>query len=101
MNRFRGVEKEVRITVEDRLRHFYIIGQTGTGKTTLMKNMLAQDIIDGHGVCFIDPHGTDIADVLGGIPESRRDDVIYFDPARQDRVMGLNMTRPILSKKLS
>jgi hypothetical protein len=91
MNRFRGVEKEVRITVEDRLRHFYIIGQTGTGKTTLMKNMLAQDIVDGHGVCFIDPHGTDIADVLGSIPESRRDDVIYFDPARQDRVMGLNM----------
>lgn len=91
VNRFRGVEKEIRITVEDRLRHFYIIGQTGTGKTTLMKNMLAQDIVDGHGVCFIDPHGTDIADVLGSIPDSRRDDVIYFDPARQDRVMGLNM----------
>ncbi|MEX0912893.1 MAG: DUF87 domain-containing protein, partial [Candidatus Paceibacterota bacterium] len=91
VNKFRGTEKEVRITVEDRLRHFYIIGQTGTGKTTLMKNMIAQDIADGHGVCFIDPHGTDINDVLGSVPESRRDDVIYFDPSRQDRVMGLNM----------
>lgn len=91
INRFRGAETEVRITLEDRLRHFYIIGQTGTGKTTLMKNMIAQDIAAGHGVCFIDPHGTDIADVLGAIPPERREDVIYFDPSRQDRVMGLNM----------
>lgn len=91
INRFRGAETEVRITLEDRLRHFYIIGQTGTGKTTLMKNMIAQDIRDGHGVCFIDPHGTDIADVLGAVPPERHPDVIYFDPARQDRVLGLNM----------
>lgn len=91
INSFRGQDTEVRIMLEDRLRHFYIIGQTGTGKTTLMKNMIAQDINDGHGVCFIDPHGTDIADVLGIIPPERRDDVIYFDPSRTDRVLGLNL----------
>jgi hypothetical protein len=56
-----------------------------------MKNMLIQDIEQGAGVCMIDPHGTDIADVLGSIPEARRDDVIYFDPAQTDMVMGLNM----------
>ncbi len=91
INRFRGAETPVRITLEDRLRHFYIIGQTGTGKTTLMKNMIAQDIQDGHGVCFIDPHGTDITDVLSAVPEARHPDVIYFDPAETSATMGLNM----------
>jgi len=91
INDFRGQEIPVRITDEDRLRHFYIIGQTGTGKTTLMKNMLLQDISAGHGICFIDPHGSDVVDILASIPENRQADVIYFDPARQDRVMGLNM----------
>ena len=91
VNDFRGTETKVRISLEDRMRHFYIIGQTGTGKTTLMKNMLIQDIKEGHGVCMIDPHGTDIADVLGAVPPEREDDVIYFDPARTDMVLGLNM----------
>lgn len=91
INSYRGADTEIRISVDDRMRHFYIIGQTGTGKTTLMKNMIMQDINDGHGVCFIDPHGNDIADILGAIPESRRDDVIYFDPSRTDRVLGLNL----------
>ena len=90
-NIHRGIEKDIYITHEDRLRHFYIIGQTGTGKTTLMKNMILQDIEEGYGVCFIDPHGTDIEDILGAIPSSRMEDVIYFDPASQDRVIGLNM----------
>lgn len=91
LNEHRGGRKEIRLTEEDRLRHFYIIGQTGTGKTTLMKNMLIQDIEAGAGVCFIDPHGTDIEDVLGSIPEARYEDVVYFDPARLDQVVGLNM----------
>lgn len=91
VNVYRGAETQVRITPDDRLRHFYIIGQTGTGKTTLMKNMIAQDIEDGAGVCMIDPHGTDIADVLGAIPPEREQDVIYFDPAHTERAVGLNM----------
>jgi hypothetical protein len=98
LNSHRGVDKEIFITSEDRLRHFYIIGQTGTGKTTLMKNMIIQDICNGDGVCLIDPHGTDIEDVLGAIPPERADDVIYFDPSRQDRVVGLNMLEYDYSK---
>jgi len=91
INRHRGAEREVFVTAEDRLRHFYIIGQTGTGKTALMKNMITQDIRDGAGVCMIDPHGTDIEDVLAAVPPEREQDVIYFDPSRMDRVVGLNM----------
>ncbi|MBI4118118.1 MAG: ATP-binding protein [Parcubacteria group bacterium] len=91
INHHRNTETKVYLTKEDRLRHFYVIGQTGTGKTTLLKNMIAQDIRDGEGVCMIDPHGTDIQDVLGLIPDSRKEDVIYFDPSNMNRVMGLNM----------
>ena len=98
INRHRNVEKQIYITDEDRLRHFYIIGQTGTGKTTLMKNMIVQDILRGDGVCMIDPHGTDIEDVLGAVPPERADDVIYFDPSNPDSVVGLNMLEYNYSK---
>lgn len=91
VNRYRGVETKAHFGREDRLRHFYTIGQTGTGKTTLLKNMIKQDIENGDGVCMIDPHGTDIADILSIIPKERIDDVIYFDPAYAARPMGLNM----------
>ncbi|MDP4033972.1 MAG: TraM recognition domain-containing protein, partial [Pseudorhodobacter sp.] len=67
------------------------IGQTGTGKTTILKNMIAQDIKNGEGCCFIDPHGSDIQDILSYVPKERIDDVIYFDPAYTARPMGLNM----------
>jgi hypothetical protein len=91
LNKHRGVEKEIFVSEEDRMRHFYIIGQTGTGKTTLMKNMITQDIAAGHGVCMIDPHGTDIEDVLAAVPPEREGDVIYFDPSNLEHVIGLNM----------
>ncbi len=91
INTYRGVRTEVRFSREDRVRHFYVIGQTGTGKTTILKNMIAQDIKNGDGVCFIDPHGTDIQDILAQVPPERIDDVIYFDPAYTPRPMGLNM----------
>ncbi|MCD5381120.1 MAG: type IV secretion system DNA-binding domain-containing protein [Candidatus Pacebacteria bacterium] len=98
LNKHRNVERDIFITDEDRLRHFYIIGQTGTGKTTLMKNMIVQDILRGDGVCMIDPHGTDIEDVLASIPSEREDDVIYFDPSNMERVVGLNMLEYDYSK---
>jgi hypothetical protein len=91
LNKHRGVEKEIYVTESDRMRHFYIIGQTGTGKTNLMKNMITQDIAMGHGVCMIDPHGTDIEDVLAAVPSEREGDVIYFDPSNLEQVIGLNM----------
>ena len=91
INRHRGEEKNIYFTQEDRMRHFYMIGQTGTGKTTLLKNMIMQDINNGEGVCYIDPHGTDIEDVLNSIPEHRKEDVIYFDPSDSQWPIGLNM----------
>lgn len=91
INQYRTTETKVYVTPEDRLRHFYIIGQTGTGKTTLMKHMIIQDIEAANGVCMIDPHGTDIVDVLAAVPKEREGDIIYFDPAYTERSVGLNM----------
>ena len=91
INTHRGMRSNVFITPEDRMRHLYVIGQTGTGKTSLLKNMIVQDIKAGNGVCFIDPHGSDVNDILANIPPERYDDVIYFDPASVDRPMALNM----------
>ncbi len=91
INEFQGEETEIHFRKEDRVRHFYVIGQTGTGKTTILKNMISQDIKNGDGVCMIDPHGSDIDDILANVPPERIDDVIYFDPAHTARPMGLNM----------
>lgn len=90
-NNFRGGETEVRMDIDDRRRHFYTIGQTGTGKSALIKNMILQDIEEGKGVCFIDPHGDDVESILGQIPAKRWDDVVYFNPADIKRPLGLNM----------
>lgn len=90
-NIFRGEETIIRMADDDRRRHFYVVGQTGTGKTTLMVNMIQQDILAGRGVCFIDPHGSDVEKILGMIPLERIEDVIYFNPGDIERPMGLNM----------
>jgi hypothetical protein len=98
-NTYRGVETPIYLSPEDRLRHLYVIGQTGTGKTGLMKSMIIQDIKNGDGCCFIDPHGNDILDILAAVPPERYKDVIYFDPADLSRPFSLNfleydMSRP-------
>ena len=90
-NVFHGQEKEIYMPEEDRLRHMYIIGQTGTGKTAIIKSMAYQDIQNGNGICIIDPHGDLVDDMLGTIPESRLDDVIIFDPSNVQSPLGLNM----------
>ena len=87
----RGSEQLVHFGREDRVRHMYVIGQTGTGKSRILTNMIIQDIKNGDGCCFIDPHGSDILDILANIPPERANDVIYFDPAYTPRPMGLNM----------
>lgn len=91
VNKSRGLETEVHYGREDRVRHMYVIGQTGTGKTVLLRNMMVQDILNGDGCCFIDPHGSDIEDILANIPPERAKDVIYFDPSYTARPMALNM----------
>jgi hypothetical protein len=91
VNSYRGKDTQVCLGREDRMRHFYVIGQTGTGKTNILLNMITQDIKNGDGCCYIDPHGTDIQTILSRIPPERIEDVIYFDPAYIARPMGLNM----------
>ena len=98
VNHFHGVDRNVHISYEDRLRHLYVIGQTGTGKSTLLKNIIIQDMKAGNGVCMIDPHGQDVQDVLANVPPERANDVIYFDPASTDRPLGLNMLEYDISR---
>jgi len=87
---YRGITRPVYLSDDDRRRHLYIIGKTGTGKTELLRNLILQDIRAGKGVCLIDPH--DLAeDLLQYIPPERAEEVIYFDPSDTDRPMGLNM----------
>jgi hypothetical protein len=90
-NLFRGDESKIYLEREDRRRHMYVIGQTGTGKTVFMREMIRQDIQNGEGVCVIDPHGDLVQAVLPYIPHNRIDDVIYFDPGDTTRPMGLNL----------
>lgn len=90
-NVYRGVKTEVRMRNEDRFRHFYVVGQTGTGKSSVLQVMIRQDFAQGKGVCVLDPHGQLIEDLLPFIPRSRADDVIYFNPADVERPMGLNL----------
>ena len=88
---YRGDLKPVYVTDEDRRRHIYIIGQTGTGKSALMTNMVIDDIKRGKGVCIIDPHGDLVDSILGSMPKERADDVIVFDPGFLQKPIGLNM----------
>ena len=88
---FRGQSKDIYITDDDRRRHIYVIGQTGTGKSTLLGNMIVDDIKKGKGVAIIDPHGDLAENALSYVPQNRIDDVIYFDPGDIQRPLGLNM----------
>ena len=88
---FRGIKKKVFIRDEDRTRHVYIVGQTGSGKSQLMMWLALQDIKRGEGVAIIDPHGTDVNELLEKIPPERKEDVILFDAADRERPLGLNM----------
>jgi len=89
---YRGEKRPVYIaSVADRRRHFYNIGMTGTGKSTLLREMIRQDIANGNGVGVIDPHGELIEHTLANIPKERMEDVVIFDPSDMDRPCGLNM----------
>lgn len=90
-NVYRGEKKEIRFKRADRSRHHYIIGKSGSGKSALISYMARQDIINGEGVCVIDPHGDLIEDILTYIPKERAKDVIIFDPSDEERPMGLNI----------
>ncbi|MFA4941637.1 MAG: type IV secretion system DNA-binding domain-containing protein [Patescibacteria group bacterium] len=90
-NLYRGVRKEVKIKREDRRRHLYVIGKSGTGKSQFIASMAIQDIINGEGVGVLDPHGDLIQDILERIPPERAEDVVLFSPADLERPLGLNL----------
>lgn len=90
-NVFRGVKKPIRIGLTDRQRHMYVVGQTGTGKSTFLENLALQDMLRGDGFAFVDPHGDTAEKLLSMVPKERTDDVIYFCPSDMAYPMGLNL----------
>ncbi len=90
-NIFRGVKKPIRLSLGDRQRHMYVVGQTGTGKSTFLENLALQDMLAGEGFAFVDPHGDTAEKLLAMVPRERTEDVIYFSPADMDYPMGLNL----------
>jgi DNA helicase HerA-like ATPase len=86
-----GSEWVFGLQAADRRHHLYVIGQTGTGKTTLLRNLIIQDIEAGHGVGIIDPHGDLVTDLLDYIPRHRIEDVAYFNPADMEYPVGFNL----------
>lgn len=90
-NEYRGKITPIYYRDSDRLRHMYMIGKTGVGKSTIFQNMCLQDIKNGDGVCFIDPHGESIDWLLKRIPSDRLTDVVIFDPSDTEFPVGLNL----------
>jgi hypothetical protein len=92
---FRGKKTKFGIKDIDRARHFYVIGKSGVGKSTLLENMAIQDIQNGHGVAFIDPHGSSADELLNYVPEQRIKDVIYFAPFDLDHPISFNIMEDV------
>lgn len=88
---FRNSDRLFGVKRADRRQHMYVVGKSGTGKTTLMHNMMVQDIVNGEGVCVVDPHGEFVETLLRKIPPERASDVVYFNPADQDFFIGFNV----------
>jgi len=91
INNYRGIKTEIRIKKKDRRRHMYIIGMTGTGKSWFQAGLAVQDVKNGEGVCFIDPHGDAIQDILERVPAERAEDVIVFNPSDFERPLAMNI----------
>lgn len=92
---FRNQERVFGIKTDDRRRHMYIIGKTGMGKTNLLENLVVQDIRNGHGVCYIDPHGDTAEKLLKAVPTNRINDVIYLNPADQNFPLAFNVMESV------
>lgn len=88
---FRNQMRRFGIKTDDRRRHMYVIGKTGMGKTTMLENMVLQDIYNGHGVGVVDPHGDFAEKIINYIPPNRVNDIVYFNPADVDYPIGFNI----------
>jgi len=92
---FRNMRRKFGIKIDDRRRHFYVIGKTGMGKTVMIKNMAVQDIQNGYGIGFVDPHGEAAEELLDFIPADRVNDVIYFNPADIEYPIAFNIMEKV------
>lgn len=92
---FRNQQKKFGIKHDDRRRHFYTIGKTGMGKSNLMENMAIQDIQNGNGIAYVDPHGEGAEKLLDFVPASRINDVVYFNPADLDFPIAFNVMEKV------
>ncbi len=90
-NIFRGAKNPIRLSLNDRRRHLYAVGQTGVGKSIFLENLALQDMLDGRGLAFVDPHGETVERLVSMVPKERTEDVIYFSPADMEYPMGLNL----------
>ncbi|MCW1908848.1 MAG: ATP-binding protein [Candidatus Saccharibacteria bacterium] len=90
-NVFRGAKKPIRLSQEDRRRHMYVVGQTGVGKSIFLENLALQDMLEGRGFAFVDPHGDTVDRLVSMVPRERTEDVIYFSPDDMEYPMGLNL----------
>src|SRR5438128_4456679 len=81
---------DVKLDHEERRRHLYVVGQTGTGKSTLLLNLIRQDLIAGEGVALLDPHGDLAEAVVLHVPRVRARDLVYLNPADTERPIGFN-----------
>ncbi len=93
-NTYGGEQTKVGLPINNRKEHTYIVGKTGTGKTTIIEGMALQDIQNGKGIAVIDPHGDLIEHLLTLIPENRKKDVVIVNPADKDFPLGLNILSP-------
>jgi CxxC-x17-CxxC domain-containing protein len=92
---FRNQRKKFGIKLDDRRRHVYLVGKTGMGKTVMMKNMAIQDIQEGKGIGFVDPHGEAAEELLDFVPANRINDVIYFNPADLSFPIAFNIMEKV------
>ena len=95
----RGKRVPFGIKLKDRSRHMYVIGKTGMGKSTLLENMAIQDIKNGHGICFVDPHGKTADLLLDYVPQERIKDVLYFAPFDMDHPVSFNIMEDVGADK--
>ncbi len=91
VNEYRGTKRKIFMRYDDRRRHFYYVGKTGSGKSVMLQHMAYQDILNGQGLAFLDPHGDAVEWLMDRIPAERVEDIIYFNPADTDRPIGMNI----------
>src|SRR3954447_19326772 len=93
----RDRDAAVELDESARMRHFCVLGKSGGGKTTLLRNMIISDLCSGSGISVVDPHGGLIEEIISHVPRSRVNDVIYINPALRERLVGLNVLESVQS----